>query len=118
MLGRLRMSVQECIDEYTILSKEIFSERKTGSSEMFYAENLEKAIKKVVRKKLGEHAGDAPLQDPLAEEACKALVFLLPLHVLPVYLTSELIGLFTHCEGNMQIQLRPKRFVPTNPKIQ
>ena len=38
---------------------------------MFYAENLEKAIKSVIRKRLGEHAEDAPLLDPLAEEACK-----------------------------------------------
>ena len=74
MLGHLQMSVQECIDEYTKLSESIFSQRKPpGSNEMFYAENLEKAIKSVIRKRLGEHAEDAPLLDPLAEEACKTI---------------------------------------------
>jgi hypothetical protein len=71
MLGRLRMSVQECIDEYTLLSKAIFSERKHGSKDMFYAEKLEEAIKSVIRKRLGDKAEDAPLVDPLGDKACK-----------------------------------------------
>jgi hypothetical protein len=67
------MSVQDCIEEYTALSKLIFSKRKPAfSREKFYAENLEKAIKNVITKRLGEDAQDAPLEDPLAEEACRS----------------------------------------------
>ena len=41
MLGRLRMSVDECIAEYVNLSKKVFSERKFAvSKEMFKASNL------------------------------------------------------------------------------
>lgn len=73
MLGRLRMSVDECIEEYTALSEMIFSRKKPPlSRERFYPENLESAIKCVIRKKLGNTAEDAPLEDPLAEEACKS----------------------------------------------
>ena len=72
MLGRLRMSVDECIAEYADLSKNVFSERKQGvSKEMFKASNLEAAIKSVIKKKLGDDMQDAPLEDPLDEECCK-----------------------------------------------
>ena len=72
MLGRLRMSLDECIAEYADLSKKVFSERKHGASkEMFKASNLEAAVKGVIKKKLGDDLQDAPLQDPLEEECCK-----------------------------------------------
>lgn len=76
MLGRLRMSVQECIDEYTTLSKEIFKrKRAVGSSRpTFYAEELEAALKTTIAKKLGARNEEAPLRDPLQEEACKTFV--------------------------------------------
>ena len=42
MLGRLRMSVDECIAEYADLSKQVVSERKLAVSKgMFKASNLE-----------------------------------------------------------------------------
>lgn len=76
MLGRLRMSVQECIDEYTTLSKRIFRKKRTpGSSKpTFYAEELEKVLKETIAKKLGQNNEAAPLRDPLKEEACKTFV--------------------------------------------
>ncbi|KAH7110106.1 acyl transferase/acyl hydrolase/lysophospholipase [Dendryphion nanum] len=76
MLGRLRMSVQECIDEYTALSRHIFKrKRHLGSSgPTFYAEDLEKALKKVIGERLGLQNEEAPLRDPLGEEACKTFV--------------------------------------------
>jgi hypothetical protein len=67
------MSVEECIVEYTALSKMIFSKKKPQfSRERFDAEILENAIKQVIRNKLGDNAEDAPIEDPLAEEACKS----------------------------------------------
>lgn len=76
MLGRLRMSVQECIDEYTALSKQIFAKkRNVGSSKpTFYAEELEEALKTTIAKKIGNRNAEAPLRDPLQEEACKTFV--------------------------------------------
>jgi len=72
MIGRLRMSVDECLAEYAELSKKVFSERKQGvSKEMSKASNLEAAIKSVIKKKLGDDMQDAPLEDPLDEECCK-----------------------------------------------
>ena len=71
MLGRLRMSVPKCIEQYSILSKEIFGDRKNASEYIYSASNLEQQVKGVIRRELGEHAEDAPLQDPLQENACK-----------------------------------------------
>ncbi|KAI9841344.1 MAG: hypothetical protein M1837_000777 [Sclerophora amabilis] len=79
MLGRLRMSVQDCIAEYEMLSKKVFSKKKpAGSRSMFYASNLEAAVKEVVREHLGEDMEDALLEDPHKEEACKSVVYTLP----------------------------------------
>ena len=71
MLGRLRMSLDECIAEYADLSEKVFSEKKLIPKEMFKASNLEAAVKSVIKKKLGDDLQDAPLQDPLEEECCK-----------------------------------------------
>ena len=71
MLGRLRMSLDECINEYVDLSRKVFSDRKRASKEMFEASNLEAAIKSVIKKKLGKDMQDAPLEDPLDEECCR-----------------------------------------------
>jgi calcium-independent phospholipase A2-gamma len=71
MLGRLRMSVDECIAEYEKLSAFVFREKKVGKPELFKAKKLEEAIKAVIKKKLGEDMEDAPLLDPLKEECCK-----------------------------------------------
>ncbi|KAL2415078.1 hypothetical protein ABEF94_008442 [Exophiala dermatitidis] len=64
MLGRLRMSVDECIHEYERLSKAVFGQRKKGSPEIFSATALEEAIQSVIRRKLGHHAEHDPLLDP------------------------------------------------------
>ncbi|KAG9768788.1 hypothetical protein KCU88_g7080, partial [Aureobasidium melanogenum] len=64
MLGRLRMSVDECIQEYERLSKAVFGQRKKGSPEIFSATALEEAIQSVIRRKLGHHAEHDPLLDP------------------------------------------------------
>lgn len=71
MLGRLRMSTDECIKEYVELSETIFKDRrKPPHEEMFDAKRLEKAIKKVVKRRLGEDHEDAPLLDPLGKDDC------------------------------------------------
>ena len=72
MLGRLRTSIDECIQEYAHLGEIVFSDRHGPPSEvMFDATKLEEAIKSVIRKKLGEENENAPLMDPLGEDCCK-----------------------------------------------
>ncbi|KAI9678308.1 MAG: hypothetical protein M1817_006254 [Caeruleum heppii] len=52
LLGRLRLSVQEAVDEYTELSKQVFSERKPKHKDgMFKATLLEELIQDVVKRK-------------------------------------------------------------------
>jgi hypothetical protein len=54
LLGRLRLSVPEAIDKYRLLAKTVFSDKKSlGKDGKFKASNLEKAIKDVVKEKLG-----------------------------------------------------------------
>lgn len=67
------MSVQECIDMYTNLSRRIFSNKRSNFSSrpLFDASDLEREIRTVIRNKLGVHNEDAPLLDPLGDEACK-----------------------------------------------
>lgn len=65
LLGRLRLSVSEAITEYRTLSEQVFSVRKaSGKDGTFKASNLERAIKEVITRKLGEgHAEDTMWQD-------------------------------------------------------
>ncbi|KDR80872.1 hypothetical protein GALMADRAFT_135962 [Galerina marginata CBS 339.88] len=77
MLGRLRMSVDECIIAYEKMASDIFnagilSEVKNGSETgaRFSAAVLEKSIKDVVEKHTGDP--DAPMRDP--KEDCNVFV--------------------------------------------
>ncbi|KAI9715702.1 MAG: hypothetical protein M1812_005854 [Candelaria pacifica] len=70
MLGRLRMSVTECIAAYVIMSERVFSQpQNLTQREKFDPQALEDAIKTIVRQKVGDQ--DALLQDPTA---CKTFV--------------------------------------------
>ena len=80
MLGRLRMSVQECIEQYSKLGEDVFGHRRGFPHEtMFDEKRLETAIKHVVVAKLGKDQENAPLMDPLGKDCCKTYVFLMPL---------------------------------------
>ncbi|KAI9869902.1 MAG: hypothetical protein M1830_004948, partial [Pleopsidium flavum] len=76
LLGRLRLSVREAIDKYRVLSKEVFSDKKSpGKDGTFKASKLEKAIKDVMEAKLG--AGRAEEKMFVSEgdsQACKTFV--------------------------------------------
>ena len=75
MLGRLRMSVDDCVTEYAALGEYIFGERQGfPEEEMFDASRLEFAIKRVIKKKLGDDQENASLLDPLGEDCCKTYV--------------------------------------------
>ncbi|KAH9215100.1 acyl transferase/acyl hydrolase/lysophospholipase, partial [Leptodontidium sp. 2 PMI_412] len=79
MLGRLRMSVEECRSEYIRLGKQVFSNPRILPNEsMFDASKLEAAIKDTIRRKLGQGNVDAPFIDPLGRECCKTVVYTLP----------------------------------------
>lgn len=74
MLGRLRMSIDECIDAYLSLSDRIFQKKRhrvTAQGNIqgrFDSEELARAVKEVVtRKGLQE---DALLKDA-SDDACK-----------------------------------------------
>ena len=71
MLGRLRMSVQKCVEEYSKLGEEVFGVRRGFPHEaMFDERRLEDAIKRVVVSKLGKDQENAPLLDPLGKDDC------------------------------------------------
>ena len=79
MLGRLRMSVDECIDAYIKLSKEIFDERKSfaglrrlGGNAQYTASTMEEKLKDIIRLKTGDE--NAKMKDPLGKKCCKTFV--------------------------------------------
>jgi hypothetical protein len=70
MLGRLRMSVSECIKAYLEMSENVFGQpQNLTHREKFNPDALEKAIKVVVKEKTGDN--DAVLLDP---SCCKTYV--------------------------------------------
>lgn len=73
MLGRLRMSVDQAIEEYRVLAKEVFGEKKPFFSDgSFKATNLQKAIQSVVQRYDSQGGPDARLMQPGSEhEGCK-----------------------------------------------
>ena len=63
MLGRLRMSVSECITAYLVMSEKVFGQPQSFTyRERFDPQALEEAIKTIVRRKVGNQ--DALLEDP------------------------------------------------------
>ncbi|KAH9877705.1 hypothetical protein J1614_002922 [Plenodomus biglobosus] len=58
MLGRLRMSITDCIHEYRALGTSIFGTRRYHRLTKYDHRNLESAIKEVVRKNSREHEGE------------------------------------------------------------
>ncbi|KAJ7827110.1 hypothetical protein B0H14DRAFT_3144690 [Mycena olivaceomarginata] len=71
MLGRLRMSVEDAINVYGELSKEVFSDVKPpGSDGRFKASKLEKAIRQIVRVKSASQNPEERLEDT-QNNACK-----------------------------------------------
>ncbi len=69
MLGRLRMSVDEAIEVYPKISKEVISQPKWTTGEgRFSATKLEQAIKEIIQIKLGD--ANAMLMDDRVD-ACK-----------------------------------------------
>lgn len=86
MLGRLKMTVQECLDEYKSLMTEVFGSgwfndyfRKPGSyiwnKDFHSAEKFEKVIKSLLRRKLPgvKNPEDALLMDD-SNDSCKMYV--------------------------------------------
>ena len=81
MLGRLKMSIDECIDAYLQLSDRIFQKKRHRATVKgkiqgrFDADELERAVKKVIRAQGFQE--DALLKDA-PETACKVWVDLSP----------------------------------------
>lgn len=73
MLGRLKMSIQDCIDSYNQVMKQVFPSVASGAwnalgLNRYKASDLEKAIRAVVLKKLGNE--EALLYDS-SDNPCK-----------------------------------------------
>jgi nucleoside phosphorylase/patatin-like phospholipase/acyl hydrolase len=76
MLGRLRMSIEKCIQAYSKLGEGIFATQQGfPHEELFDAARLKEAIQGIVETETGDK--DAPLLDPLADKSCKVAVFTL-----------------------------------------
>jgi len=69
MLGRLQMSVDQVLDEYTVLSKDVFGEFKATLNGRFKATNLENAIRGMIQR-YGDGDPNSKLFTP--EDCCKA----------------------------------------------
>lgn len=72
MLGRLGLTVDQALDEYGKIGKEVFEDRKSkGRDGTFKATALEKSIKSVVRR-YGNATSDASEDLKLADDGpCK-----------------------------------------------
>jgi patatin-like phospholipase/acyl hydrolase len=76
MLGRMRMSIEECIETYSKLGEEIFGKQQGfPHEELFDASRLEEAVQRIVESTTDDK--NAPLLDPLDEKGCKVAVFTL-----------------------------------------
>jgi hypothetical protein len=64
MLGRLQMDVEEAIEHYDDLVKQVFSDMKRWGDGKFKAKKLEEAIQKVVKTVTGDP--ESPLLDDQA----------------------------------------------------
>jgi len=83
MLGRFKMTVQECRDEYEAFMNEVFP-KQSGFKNAFNMlvhsgkwddEVLEKVIKRLVKKRLGQDGDKVLLKDPSEPNpACKVFV--------------------------------------------
>jgi patatin-like phospholipase/acyl hydrolase len=70
MLGRLRMSIENCITAYSALGADVFGEQQGfPHEELFDAGKLERAIQSIVKQEALD--GNAPLLDPLGDKCCK-----------------------------------------------
>jgi hypothetical protein len=73
MLGRLRLTIDEAIHQYSQLAKHVFSETKWwGQDGKFKESRLEQVIKEIVKSYGVEQSPDERLMDPRsANTACK-----------------------------------------------
>jgi hypothetical protein len=84
MLGRLEMDVDECIEVYQSLSKEVFASPKNSMSQAFAAAIqgrikpkfnggvLQEQIEDIIEQRLGgEDPINVPLYDPSRQDSCR-----------------------------------------------
>jgi hypothetical protein len=82
MLGRLRMTIGECITEYTELSSRIFgagmlekTKAAAGKGAVYNAERLEEQIKSVIKRYTKKYSGGNENEDEIMfdprEDSCK-----------------------------------------------
>jgi len=69
MLGRLKMTIPECVAAYTSLASQIFSADPvqkafnfTNSGAYYTKENFEKGLRQIIKQKTGDE--NAPMLDP------------------------------------------------------
>jgi hypothetical protein len=73
MLGRLRLTVDEAIDQYGQFARHVFSEKKwIGQDGKFKATKLEEIIKRIVETYGVEKSADERMIDPRpVDQVCK-----------------------------------------------
>ncbi|KAI3320729.1 FabD/lysophospholipase-like protein [Xylariaceae sp. AK1471] len=80
MLGRLRMSVDECINRYPTMAKKVFGKERVSFKgilrDRYDAKNLEEEIRSIVHERLPKDGRDALCSRfPSPEDLCKTVVF-------------------------------------------
>jgi hypothetical protein len=73
MLGRLRLTIDEAIDQYGQFARYVFSEKKwKGKDGTFKASKLEEIVKKIVKTYGVEGSVDERMMDPQpVDQVCK-----------------------------------------------
>lgn len=80
MLGRLQMTIPECITAYTNLASQIFSADAaqrmwnfTNTGAYYTKDDFEKALKSLIKQRTGDE--NAPMLDPDTNNTCKVYVY-------------------------------------------
>ncbi|KAG5650804.1 hypothetical protein H0H81_011001, partial [Sphagnurus paluster] len=109
MLGRLQMSIPECIEAYTSLASSIFSANKAerglnkaAIGSWYRADDFERAVKALIKKKTGDE--NALMRDPDSRNKCKVFVVatesqaITTVHQIRTYPTPLVSDPFANCK--------------------
>ncbi|KAL5631666.1 hypothetical protein ACGC1H_007249 [Rhizoctonia solani] len=80
MLGRLRLSVDEAIEEYAKLVKEVFKDKKMSGPTMYKQTKLQEALKTIIREATSNEG--EKMREDQESNGCKTVVFAMARHNL------------------------------------
>ncbi|CAE6538597.1 unnamed protein product [Rhizoctonia solani] len=100
MLGRLKMPIENAVEEYAKLVKAVFTEKKRSGPTIYKRTKLEEALKTIIRDATGDEKERMNDQD---DNTCKTIVFAMAKHNLNAGLPTlfrsytSITNLSPHC---------------------